>query len=364
MDIPTIPGAVYSIASSSSCDVTDKASGKPLGTATPGSPVTTPAYSDALTLSDPDALYVQIKTFNFALAALGLLGGGVKYPGFDLKKYAHCVTVADMRAVNPDYKNDLTADGAWIYPLPSLKDGTEVFMNSGLKHIIFNAPNLTYGRRILNDCPQLLTVEAYMPKFKSGAGNWDNGLFMCGSYKVQKAIIHEISEETFTLTYFATGCRSLTEFSIPELPKLSSITNGFSETRLNKVSIIKLLNQLPTWTSGDHLATIGIHVDNRHDEEVLTAITNAEAKGWTLTVQWNGTPTAQSASTFGLRKPPIYAKLGNIERPDGSMEQFLDWGHYVTDWEENGYMEFTSVEDANAYWGIQEELLTAYNENE
>jgi hypothetical protein len=87
---------------------------------------------------------------------------------------------------------------------------------------------------------------------------------------------------------------------------------------------------------------------------VLAAIADAESKGWTLTVQWNGTATAQTASTFGLRKPPIYAKLGTMERLDGSTVSVLDWGHYVTNWEENGYQEFASVEEAEEYFNINQ----------
>jgi hypothetical protein len=97
---------------------------------------------------------------------------------------------------------------------------------------------------------------------------------------------------------------------------------------------------------------LGIHIDHKTDEEVLTAIDNAEAKGWTLTVQWNGTATVAAASTYGLRKPPIYAKVDTIEHSDGATEQTLDWGHYVTNWEENGYMEFTSLEEAYAHFNL------------
>ena len=50
-----------------------------------------------------------------------------------------------------------------------------------------------------------------------------------------------------------------------------------------------------------------------------------------------------------------------MELPDGTTEQFLDWGHYVTD--PTGYEEFASVEEAREYYGlpgenIEEEELT------
>jgi hypothetical protein len=100
---------------------------------------------------------------------------------------------------------------------------------------------------------------------------------------------------------------------------------------------------------------MGIHIDHQSDEEVLTAISSAEAKGWTMTVQWNGTPTATTASTYGLRKPTIYAKLGETVDINGEMKPSLDWGHYVTNAEENGYQEFSSIEEANDYFNIESE---------
>ena len=78
--------------------------------------------------------------------------------------------------------------------------------------------------------------------------------------------------------------------------------------RLNKPSTLRLLRSIPSYTSGTHLLSIGIHVDHQTDEEVLAAIANAESKGWTLTVQWNGTPTS-TASTMAMGSL-IYAKVG------------------------------------------------------
>lgn len=86
----------------------------------------------------------------------------------------------------------------------------------------------------------------------------------------------------------------------------------------------------------------------------MAAISSAEVKGWTVTVQWNGTPTTKtSSSTFSLRKPLIYAKLGEIENLNGEKESFLDWGHYVTNWEENGYHEFSSLKEAHEHFNLE-----------
>ena len=111
-----------------------------------------------------------------------------------------------------------------------------------------------------------------------------------------------------------------------------------------------MLNGIPAWSDDkEHLLTIGIHVDHQIDEEVLGAIANAEAKGWTLTVQWNGTPTS-TASTMAMGSL-IYAKIGEHELPDGTTERVLDWGHYVTD--ETGYETFRSLESAYEYFELE-----------
>lgn len=130
----------------------------------------------------------------------------------------------------------------------------------------------------------------------------------------------------------------------------------FSNTQLDKKSALNVLTSIPAYTSGTHNLTIGIHVDHKTDEEVLAAIANAEAKGWTLFVQWNGTPTS-TASTMAMGQL-IYAKVGEMERPDGTTEQYLDWGHYVTNPE--GYETFRSLASAYRYFGIPmpEETLT------
>ncbi len=140
------------------------------------------------------------------------------------------------------------------------------------------------------------------------------------------------------------------------LPVLTQAANMFAGCELPADYVVKLLRTLPTYTSGTHELGLGIHVDHQADDEVLESIAEAEKNGWSLTVQWNGTPTASASVTYGLRKPTIYARVNEEERPDGTTERVLDWGHYVTD--PTGYEEFRSVEAASEYFGLPEEDLT------
>jgi hypothetical protein len=96
-------------------------------------------------------------------------------------------------------------------------------------------------------------------------------------------------------------------------PKLSSADGMFNECILDRASIIKLSGALPDWSNDTaaHNITIGCHIDHKYDPEVNVALKKLQSsyttpieelggslsetvttdKGWTITVQWNGTAT-------------------------------------------------------------------------
>lgn len=246
-------------------------------------------------------------------------------------KYAECETVDQIKEVNPDFRNDKTSDNGWIYPLTALKDAYALMWGNNLP-----SASLSY---VICDAPNVTKAHSAFPHMDITyfEGDWHN---------VTNAdyLFHRdwVSKNVLTLK---------TTF-----PALSTGVSMFRGYALTKESALRVLNSIPAYTSGSHRITIGIHVDNQTDEEVIEAITKAEAKGWTITAQWNGTATAAAASTstFGLRSPSIYAKLGTVEHPDSTTKQVLDWGHYVTNWEENGYQEFSSIEEAEEYFNINQ----------
>lgn len=79
MEIPTVKGYSYCVATSSTCAITDTATGKPLGTAWANAPYTFTAQGSTTTLSDADAIYARVN-FNSAAGALRLLTGGNPSP--------------------------------------------------------------------------------------------------------------------------------------------------------------------------------------------------------------------------------------------------------------------------------------------
>lgn len=214
----------------------------------------------------------------------------------DINKYAGFTNMPDLYAAYPDFQNDLTSDSGWIYSLTNLKyiDNTKIgvgdvhwraFRNFKANYAYFYVPNLTRidSQLLAGDRNAPPEVEIYAPKLTTSGrivadtGNW-------------------VKKVTAYLPLLSRGdhafhANSKLTFFEGELPSLSYGYNAFNQTQLNKSSALRVLNSIPSYTSGNHPLTIGIHVDLQIDEEVLEVISNAETKGWTMTVQWNGDST-------------------------------------------------------------------------
>lgn len=291
----------------------------------------------------------------------------------DINKYAECVTREDMLAVNPDYKNDFTSDGEWIYPLTKMRSCANrngnppwyLFAGVTQKSFVTEMPEATNVYRMFygSDFDE---VKVILPNFTSQV----NGVIF-GNANIRKAVLvapkwtdmgwlcSNASIETLEIDAPVTRLDSMAPSQYKYIlrnvrlttTQLSTADGAFSSAQLTRESALHVLDILPTYTSGSHPLTIGIDVNLQNDEELWTAIHSAEIKGWTLKVQWNGTPTS-TASTMAMGTI-IYAKVGEMEHPDGTVERVLDWGHYVTNWEERGYEQFRSLESAYIYFGLE-----------
>ena len=285
----------------------------------------------------------------------------------EIDKYAECETVDDVVSVNSDYMYDVPSDGRWVYPLTSLKsaydgvrdwglsglfsDYKKNYSDSPLRFIDLNLPVCTSANYLLYENRTVKEVSLSMPALRAVSN-------LLGGKSVEKVKLYLPEVTTVGFGTEGNPLSGLTDLEV-FWPKLETqIGNFLQSAELNKKSAIHVLESLPTWTTGTHNATIGIHRDHKTDDKVLEAIADAEAKGWTLSVQWNpdGGSYVTPATTYGLRKPPIYAKVAEYERPDGTTERVLDWGHYVTD--PTGYEEFDSVEAAREHYGLPDESLT------
>ena len=308
----------------------------------------------------------------------------------DVNKYAQCVTREDMLAVNPDYKNDFTSDGEWIYPLTKMevcadrnaKPPWYLFEGVIQKSFVTEMPEATNVYRMFYGSI-FDEVRVTLPNFTNqpsgvifGSANIRRAVLVAPKWTNMNYLCHQGSIETLEIDAPVTSIASIaplkTKYILRNVrlttTQLSTADDAFSNAQLTRKSALHILGILPPYTSGTHKLTIGIHIDHKYDPDVNLALKKAdinyeptvelpeevtEGKGWTLTVQWNGTPTS-TASTMAMGSL-IYAKVSEHELPDGTTEQILDWGHYVTNWEERGYEQFRSLESAREYFGLPTE---------
>ena len=199
------------------------------------------------------------------------------------------------------------------------------------------APEATTATDVFYNQSKMGLAELFAPKAKNITNLVSPHVY--GRYAKKPRLKFTLGQVTNATNAFS-YCRNVPDSDFPtDWQYLKYGKNMFTFCELGKEVAINILNSLPSATeeTGTDIwcITIGVHVDHTNDEEVVAAITAAEEKGWTVTVQWNGTATAAaSVSTYGLRRRnPVYAKLG-APMEDG--KQPLDWGHYVTD--PSGYM--------------------------
>lgn len=145
------------------------------------------------------------------------------------------------------------------------------------------------------------------------------------------------------------------------LPEIVAGGNAFHATQLDLPTALSIINSLRMSADGITGATweltIGIHVDHKSAPELLAAIEGATHRGWTVTVQWNGTSTSK-AKIRQLEKvwcKAVPGETGDYVDQNGT-RYIVDWGHLVISKtmknEELGYSSFDSLDDALDQWGL------------
>lgn len=241
------------------------------------------------------------------------------------------------RKVNMDMSN--------VTSLSYFGEGTSLVE---FKHNLQNVTNCGNAFMSNGSKKNLVEFNSALPKCRilSNGFRWQDNLTTC-RYPI------DVNGQSIYESGLPQDCDKYAYLTLPDLGKGD---DAFNSCKLDKPTVISILNSLrqaedgymcdqytkATWNIG-----IGIHVDHKTDEEVLQAIANAEAKGWTLTVQWTGTPTS-GVSTLDLDF--IYAKRTQNDEgiyiDENGTRWNVDWGHYVTDSE--GYTEYNSEEEALA----------------
>lgn len=92
-------------------------------------------------------------------------------------------------------------------------------------------------------------------------------------------------------TQFCRGCTSLYSFKA-NLPKLSNGASMFIDCVLNEESVLRILNTIPSYSSGSYPLHLGRNVNFASSNEIATllgtnvpiAAGNYSYKGWTITI--------------------------------------------------------------------------------
>lgn len=259
----------------------------------------------------------------------------------DINKYATCVTYEDMNAVNPNYMDDLTSDGWWVYPLPKLKQYSPTF-GTYANHLTTAQRNKFTHFVIDGDIAHVLDGDG-----NSAWPRYTYAGFAKNSYLEEFRCFTNGAERCSSMFH---KCYRLTKYrgALLYCKKADSMFDGCV---LDKDSVLHIAETLCDFSGTEtNKITLGIHIDHEQDEEVLAALTQIEGKGWSVVAQYNGQPSA-AASAFGWGRL-IYARMHDCELPDGSITRHLDWGHYVTHPED--YETFRSLEAAYGYFGLEQ----------
>ena len=123
------------------------------------------------------------------------------------------------------------------------------------------------------------------------------------------------------------------------------------------------------WRVKGWLGKVVVYIENPdkttnpayYEKEDMTSLLAAlQAKGWTVTTQYNGRPT----TTYSLRRPsedtlPVFVKLEETEdyvaytSLDDTKNFRLDWFHETTG-STDGYTQFNSLEEAITHFNIKQ----------
>lgn len=382
MDIPTVPGSIYTVATKTTCDITDTATGTPIDSASAGS-VTFTAQGLVTTLSDPDATYSKVN-FKTAAAALRLLGGGDQLPnGFLAAEF--------LESTGSQYiKTEFIPDNNSGISYKTETNSSVDFIGIGCRNSI-NTDTRLYA-------PRGNTRNYY----GYGWGSWRTFYGTSGGFKTRA----ELNYKNSRIASIDRASATLETLSFTPLFPLyifaANIAGSASNKAFCKIWYISLtqgdnvvcdfipaldktgtpclfdkVSKQPFYNDGEGAFIVGLSIyqarklgklpvgggslkislpeNYTDDEAVVEALSTATENGWIFEIQTYTTDGAE-ASTFSLRR--IWVR--KTADPDGAYvaatgeRWHVEWCQTVLGAETSdlGYEPFRSVDVALAEWEL------------
>lgn len=381
--IDSIAGKCYIATAPNGGTVTDEA-GRTLATVEAGEQKAVWGTDGKLYLSDDDGKLV-LATFNFALAALGLLGGGAdKLPaGYTRVEFLEstgtqrittdiipsasdeyelvyaqkvlnddaaraCFGGANLPNIRWQYgeRGSLHADFCWMWA-GVVGYAVGGYLTKGQKRTLrLTAEEATLDGTAMrlgasSPCPDTSSIRP-IHIFGSGA-SFTNCKVWLFRYKNGNA------QAEFLPALDPTGAPCM--FDLVSKQAFKNDGTGQFIAGMTLAQAAQLGRKLP---STDGALTLSLPEGFEMNERVVNSLAQAEAKGWVLTIQTYAAETA--AATYSLRRVWVRRELcehGSYVAADGSSWQ-VDWCVDVigADPESLGYERFRSVDAATEYWGL------------
>ena len=401
------PGKWYAVTTDSSCTVTD-ANGKVLCTAEAGEQKYFLATTPSITLSDEGATVTKA-TFNCALAALGLLGGGAdkipaEYTRADFLESEGGAYVSAVANFDPSTNNTLQLNVSLLY-------------NGGLPASWFLEGNIkSYSLGLYRGSEAVLMVKAVgasggsVPLGKNNLGllvdKQNNVAYLLLNGKINRSRNYETmpacsdlrimgydsaSHGALTLPHFSFTAKvdgrqvlcllpALDKNGVPCMydtvtgkPHYNDGTGQFIAGVKDAAQLRTVLRKLPDLT-GQDMGTLTLSIPaEANTPEMQERLDSTETqKNWELTIQ----ERAAEVATYSLRRVrkvvwvrKLRDENGSYVAADGSRWQ-AEWCSAIysplgNDPTLHGYEPFDSVAQAVEAWGLapyeypEDELLTA-----
>lgn len=391
----TFPGTSYFVTCKAGCTITD-ASGELELTCEPGHQQYVNAPSDKLYTSENAV--VRKATFNYALAELGLLGGGDTLPAGYIKaeflesnaaSYIDTQVALDANSsVSISHYPSAVTDRGCLFGAradDALNFGhwnPATFSWYNLYNQVHIIATLTPGKQ-----RYLLTIENGVFTNKYGnemqQNSYESEFFECLTpcYLFTYSKSTGPDERTYLGRIYWFKLSNTQGLQCDFVPAIDAAGSPCMYDKIRRRAFYNLgdgqfivgmtvdqarnLRKLP---DGGGELTISLPSNWQEDASVVDALATAEANEWVLTIQ-TYEAEAGAVSTFALRRIWVRKRAeqnGSYVAADGSRWQ-IDWCATMVggDPQEHGYEPFRSVEAAAAYWELvpyvdpeQEQLLT------